>query len=794
MHRRLLIVLLCACGELPTETRPAVVNVIYDPARSNLPTPNSLAMSDGRVAIANNPFISEAENLLKAGFNGKDGFSSASTARVQFSAPLSAASISDETALAFDVTPNTAVTKVTVTRTYADCDRSLSLASETGFTPGRTYLFAVTTKLKGAGGEEVAPSPPFYFLRAGQNLEEHPDALPGATRTEKRETAARLEKVRHTLEPYFQVLEAQGVPRKEVAALWTFTVHTEPEAFFDPNSRRVPFPNDLMLDAKTGKVAIPILPADSAEQKTLKGTLNQLDGFSTTAALSVTTTTVIDRATVSAGTVKLFAADGTRVSDVDLSVGRDGKKLVIQPRSPLLPATQYVVSIAGVKDTTGRAYAPMPLASVLQLPLPLTDAQGHSVLSNLCDETAQRLEGIRSVIAKNVTGPQAAAWRFTTLDIAAKATALWKTPYDQALPLQVFDREVHAGPITLPSVGKLITGKLMTYERLDPTTRAFGAGGRQQKIDFVLTMPKGTAPKVKVVVFGHGLYTARTLGVMVADRLARAGFATLSIDLPYHGERSVCTQDSQCTLGSRCAPDGTCAGGDLVRLPPLPGAPGPGVPTATGQAFVDVENLAGSRDHFRQAIIDLSATMRLVRELDWRTVTGGAGLDPEQIHYAGISLGGIVGAMQAGIDPHYHSLLLNVGGAGLVDLLKDSSTFGPMLTLGLSQKGIVAGTDAYDAFTNAARWVLDEVDPINLAQFARKRPLNGAPPKKLRLQMAIGDTVVPNSSTRRLVTATGIDERTELRSFIGSHGFLADPAEPSCYVGQDDLANFLENN
>ena len=150
--------------------------------------------------------------------------------------------------------------------------------------------------------------------------------------------------------------------------------------------------------------------------------------------------------------------------------------------------------------------------------------------------------------------------------------------------------------------------------------------------------------------------------------------------------------------------------------------------------------------------------------------------------------------MEAGVDPNYKSLLLNVGGAGLVDLLHDSATFGPQLTQGLSAKGIMEDTDAYDTFVNAAKWVMDEVDPVNVAQFARRHPLNGAAPKKLRLQMAIGDTVVPNSSTKRLVSATGVDENTEFRSFIGSHGFLADPAEPSCYVGQDDMANFLENN
>lgn len=793
MSGRLVIaLLLVSCVDVPRQDRPSVVSVIYDPATMSLPTPNDFAMADGKVAIANNPLVSDAENLLKAGFNGKNGFSSASAARVQFSGPLSAASISADTALAFDLTA--ASTPVTVTRTYADCDRSLTFASESGFTPGHTYLFAVTSKLEGAGGEAVVPSPAFYFLRAGKNLEEHPDALPGKTRGEKRATATRLEGLRQGLEPLIQVLETKGVPRRELAALWTFTVHSEPEAYFDPNSRRVPFPNDLLTDEKTGLVALPVPATDSAEQKKLKATLNALDGFSTSAALTVSFTTPVDRATVSATTVRLVAADGAEVMDLERTVGRDGKKLVLQPRTPLLPKTQYVVSISGVRDTAGRSYAAMPLAQVLSLGLPLTGSDGHSSLSNLCDEAAQRLERLRSVIAKHVSGTTQAAWRFTTLDIAKAATGLWKTPYAQNLPLQVFDAKIENGPITMPNVGKVVTGKLVTLERLDPATRAFAGPGRQAKIDFMLVLPKTSAPKVKVVVFGHGLYTARQLGILVADRLARSGFATFAIDLPLHGERTLCLQDSHCTLGARCAPDGSCTGGDLARLPPIPGAPGAGIPTATGQAWVDVENLGGTRDHFRQAIIDLSATTRLIRELDWKPLTQGTALDADQVHYAGISLGGIIGAEVAGVDPHYKAMLLNVAGAGLVDLLRESLTFGPQLTSSLGAKGIREGTDEYDAFVNAARWVLDEIDPINLSPFAVRRPLNSALPKRLRLQMALGDTVVPNASTRRLIAATGIDEGTAFRSFIGSHGFLADPVEVACYVGQDDMASFLENN
>lgn len=821
-----LFVLAAACGpEIPTVVRPAVVSVIYDPAKGNLPTPNDLALdASGKVTIAPNPELSDAENALKAGFNGLDGFSTASSVRVQFSGALAPATISSTTALAFDLGyhGNGPAAEVGLDRTWADCDNSLTFSAPSGFVPGHLYVFALrsgSTGLKGAAGEEVVESPAFHFLRAGKDLTRHLDALPGATRAEKAATAARLELVRAKLEPHFTLLESKGVPRRELVALWHFTAHTRGEALFDPNSKRIPFPNELLKDPATGLVALPASATDKAEQLALKKGFNQLDGFSTTAALSVEATAPIDRTTITAANVRLFARDSTlEFLELDRVLSADGKKLVLQPRVPLLPGTAYVVVLSNVKDNKGNLLALMPLPSVLTLGQGLLDARGASTLSAFCAPTAAKLEPLRAGIARVLAAAKiprdgvGAAWTFTTQDILGRARQLWMTPYEKSLPLAVLDAKVTAAALTQPNVSKYVTGKLTTWDRLDPTTRAFreDGGGEQRPIDFFLTLPK-SAPagaNVKVLVFGHGLMTERRLAFFVADRLARAGFAVMAIDFPLHGERTACVQDSHCSFGSTCAKDGACMKGgqraELARGPGYLGVPGAGTPVGTGAAYVDVANLFGTRDHFRQGIIDLSAQLRLIRELDWKPITGGVGLDPGAISYAGISLGGIVGAEISGIEPHLNSMLLNVAGAGMVDLMRESLTFGPTLKQGLKDKGIEEGTPAYEQFVNAARWCLDEIDPINLSPYAMSRPLEYvdpktrakviARPKRLRLQMAIGDTVVPNTSTKRLVKASGIDEATQFRSFLGSHGFLGDPAEPACYPGQDDLAGFLEGN
>lgn len=819
----LALISLAACGpSIPVVERPAVITVVYDPASSNLPTPNDLALVDGVVTIAPNANLTDAENAFKATFNGRKGFSSASSVRAQFSAPVSGASVSSASVLAFDlgVDGKGPVAAAEVARTYSDCDQSVSLTAPAGFLPKHRYLFAVRggeSGVKGPAGEEVVAAPAFYFLRAGKDLREHPDALPGATRSEKRATAERLEAVRQVLEPSFAVLEAQGVPRAQVAALWTFTVLPDAEAFQDPNSKRIPMPNDLLRDATTGLVSLPADPKDNATQVEIKHAFNQLDGFSTTAALSISFSAPVDRTTVTEQSVRIVKVDGAvDFTDFDRAVSADGLKLVLQPKTPLLPATKYVVLLAGVRDTQGALVAPTPLSSVLALAQPLVTAEGTSTLSVFCADTAKRLEPLRQSVASVVEASHVSrtslngAWTFTTQDLLKRTQELWSAPYVQDVPLTLTNvkKENNLGIVPYFTV----SGRLSTYDRLDPVTRAFreNGTGTAREIEFVLTVPKSASAgtPVRTVVFGHGLNTERRLGLLLADKLARAGFALLAIDLPYHGERTACLQDNHCSSGATCAADGKCLKGGMVvdyaRTLAVPGIPGEGFPTSTGAAFIDVENLAGTRDHFRQAIIDLSATTRSVKLADWKTATGGISLDGADLRYAGISLGGIMGGLVSGIDPSYRAMLLNVGGAGLVELMRDSQTFGSTLKNGLAAKGIVEGTPEYDSFLNAAKWMFDEIDPINLAPYARTRPLAYVDPatkqaltaraKALRLQMAIGDSVVPNSATRRLLKATGVDEQRDFREFIGTHGFLADPVEPSCYIGQDDMVRFMENN
>ena len=109
---------------------------------------------------------------------------------------------------------------------YAECDASISFNAAKGLLPGHQYLFAIRGGEKGvkdSKGNQVYAMPAFHLLRAGKDLREHLDAIPGKTHEEKAAAAAQLEAIRESYEPYFQALETLGLPRGEVVVLWAFT-------------------------------------------------------------------------------------------------------------------------------------------------------------------------------------------------------------------------------------------------------------------------------------------------------------------------------------------------------------------------------------------------------------------------------------------------------------------------------------------------------------------------------------------------------------------------------------------
>jgi pimeloyl-ACP methyl ester carboxylesterase len=279
---------------------------------------------------------------------------------------------------------------------------------------------------------------------------------------------------------------------------------------------------------------------------------------------------------------------------------------------------------------------------------------------------------------------------------------------------------------------------------------------RTENIEVLVFVPAAAPPPsgFPAIVFGHGLGSLKNTTFAIGPQLAspqpalgfNTGFVTVAMDFVAHGSRAV-----------RISNTGACA--DMGGTPPDP--------SVLPQCFAPFlsPNLAATRDNIRQSVLDLQGltdSLEACGTTACTTPNANLKIDTSQISYAGISLGGIIGSMAVATKPELKAGLLNVAGAGWLDILENTETLAIRCSLvdGLIAAGILVGepfnpvnmtglctTDAwkmqpgYRQFSSIARWVLDPADPANF-----NRKLIG---RHVLLQEVVGDTVVPNIATDR---------------------------------------------
>jgi len=809
---------------IPQDPQPDTVRAIWDPVAGTLPSPTDL-VRDANAEHLDVPLddgLPPAELEFRRYLNSLDGFPLQSSISIPVSDPVDSATLGGALVV-FDTATNSSLQVATpqydeasgLITTHAPFD-----GPDSSLQPGHEYVFGLRGYeggVVGEHGEPVVADAPFYFVRAHEPLTDHPSALPGATRAERRDNAAALEAVRQRYLPLYDALSQRGIPRDQIAVASSFTTTKRPSVWFDPVAKKIPIPSGLLIDDDTGKVDLPADPADDPETQLLKETLSGYDGLSMSGALVLEATGPVDPTSVTPETVRLFRVDDDgRVAeklDLDYGVLEDRTHFWIKPHLHIEPSSNYVYVVTRGVMVDGRPVEPQPVSALLRSKAPLYE-DGAPQVSSLDGPTAELLERWRTVAKPAVDWlddqgvprdslsavvpfrtASSTSWmmkmraKLYTDDVPTDVTSVvTKTPLERGLPL------------VLDNVETVTTGKMTIADRLDPRTRRFRADGpRPNQIDFVLTVPIGydSGEPIPVVLFGHGLFTSRDLVYMIANKLADGGFAAFSIDLPYHGRRSVCMSDDDCTAGN-CDELGRCQGGEIKTVK-SPWPDGPEWPITTGMAFIQLDNIVGARDHFIQSVLDLQQGLRVVRNADWSKATGGYVLDGDDVVYLGMSLGGIVGAMLAGVEPTIQSFALNVPGGNFFQLITDSKTFESLFQQALDARGIERGSDDYFTFENGIRWLFDPIDPINLAPDAMRSftwvdPRDGqekqTPVKRILIEMCQDDQVVPNSATHSLSDATGVPIRKYTPS-VSNHAFLFDPTSLEGARARNDILDFF---
>lgn len=251
--------------------------------------------------------------------------------------------------------------------------------------------------------------------------------------------------------------------------------------------------------------------------------------------------------------------------------------------------------------------------------------------------------------------------------------------------------------------------------------------------------------KRPVVFFAHGLGGTKDGCWGTSERLAELNAAVFAIDSPEHGSRSV-------------DPD-----------KPL---------IATFRFFgidpdTQVFDIERARDNFRQMASDQLELARFVGSLgDLDLLPPGApdgipDLDVSRFQYIGHSFGSVQGPTIMALAPEIKQAVWNVGGAGLMQLLRDSGTFG-LLVNSLKPAGTPDG--ALGRFFAATQAIVDPGDPVNYARFATLEALPGVAgwePRDVLLQEVIDDSIVPNSTSELLARAAGLENVDEIVTVSG---------------------------
>nr|MBA2544613.1 hypothetical protein [Deltaproteobacteria bacterium] len=668
----------------------------------------------------------------------------------------------------------------------------------------------------GKQGERVECDAAFYFLRQTEPLDtaEHERAFPGETKEERQRNATKLETIRKDIAPMFEHFEARDLPRDEVAALWAFTVTTRTELAMDKASQRMPLPIDLMIDPATGHVDLPLAPWDSAMEAEVKLRLREFTGFGLSSDMLFELTAPVDSTTLNAGSVHLYRLDPAPVEvPAIVTLMPDHQHVLVAPgEQRLAEDTRYVIAIDDtVRDLEGRPIVTMPAGHFLKASSPVFDG-ATSLVSGVDSPDAHKLEnarnGMTGALDQLDRSRLLAAWPFKTMTVRAPLVEARDSAARLGLSADPHDVEhlspgqaILDFPLALLSTGNLADVYYGTIESpyfLDVQTRALrGDGGHQvENVGFALAVPKNPKPgPMPVVIFGHGLVTERRFVLAVANALAAKGFASISIDFPFHGRRTYCATGgpisvvnpstgqvqslNPCKSGTTCNKEGRCVdandqGGydNLAKFPIID------LPVASGALFNEIDHIASSKDHFWQALVDLGSLDRSLRNGAWLPLLGRA-VDTSRIYYTGQSLGGIMGGIFLGTSPDISRAVLNVPGADLIRMFDGSDFFHPQMNGLFAREHVDRESFEGKRLLAVAGWVMDAVDPQHLGEAAGAR--------ELLIQMALLDFIIPNESTKELESVTGAIRR----DYVAEHGFIAVPIEPEYLRGCNDMAKFL---
>ena len=505
------------------------------------------------------------------------------------------------------------------------------------------------------------------------------------------------------------------------------------------------FPDDVYTVADDGPTGVRVdvrigenveLEGIAERFMTAISQLSTLNGFGTTAGLMFQTNAPLDPASFPEnGQNEASAMDSVVLVNLDadppafvpfewnLIPEREGMPrttAVLTSMLPLRPATRYGFAVTTrVADEAGDCVAPSaPMIELLQgeatPPVDNVQAKVDEFVGVLVD-------------AGTIGAPEelTAAFVFTTQTTIDEAIAIAEELRASDPPTySTFSTKCTGDPVEDAYITCFGEFDAIDYtgddEAIDPSLEQEGS----YQIPVISYIPTSGTPPFPTLVYGHGLAGDRTQGEELAELSIPEGVAVIAIDAPKHGDH----------------PDS--GGIDVAEF------------FGIALDFNDPLDALKLRDNFRQGAFDRIQLVELL--LEGLDVDGDDEIDfdPDNLHYLGVSLGGIMGPQLVAFVPEFKTATFIVPGARVSGIVKDGAAFAELVDIVASS----ASDGEFERFFPVVQTLIDRGDAALYAEHVmegtRLPGFDEAAPQVL-MQMVIDDDTVPNVSNAFFARALG---------------------------------------
>jgi dienelactone hydrolase len=583
--------------------------------------------------------------------------------------------------------------------------------------------------------------------------------------------------------------------------------------------------------------------------------LDQLDGFNIQPRLTIPFSGPVDVSTISSSTVFLVGAGGHKVginqivwepaantlyAESDQQLAQDSTYLLVVTRgvhdakgAPLDATTfRHDLAFGQTKDAATKAYRKALLDA---LPMAMAGGIGPNDIAAASIFTTQSITAVSEQIRSQLTGSpvdfdlglngERTVFPAATTPLVTVSHQTGTATFSQPSPMFAPSSPLWAGIGTI-AFGSYASPDYETSAGVIPATATRTGVPAVQSVNqlqFTLWEPAGTPPAGgwPTVIFGHGFTDTKDgAPIAVAGTFARAGLATIAVNVVGHGGGPNGTYTALTGRGSVTLPDG----GRAVDQD------GNGVYDSTeGVNAVGLDNeLIGNRDGLRQTTIDLMQLVKVLQRGVDVDADGTPDLSTSRIYYSGQSFGGIYGVQLLGLEPNIRAGVPNVAGGPIIEIARLSPSFRLLVTQALALRspqllnGPFPVAPPLDGFTEniplrnlppatatpdqaAIQQVIDDTEWAQQAA----NPAAYAPyiSRPVIMQFARGDETVPNPTTSAILRAGNLASRATLfrndlahRDFgtnKNPHTFLTNvtgAGAPFAFEAQQQIATFLASD